>query len=137
VTAYAVAEQFNIAKVMDIFQQKGYEPDPLDTSLYPQVVHIQVPLDSIRRMSNPNITDLRSDEAGDVFVFPSGTVVAWSLPESFTSYLATKTLLPAAEGPQVDNIETEDLDFIRILSVKVVVSREIPSFSVPKLAQTL
>lgn len=63
-------------------------------------------------MSNPNITDLPSDEAGDVFVFPSGTVVAWSLPETFASYLATKTLLSAAEGAHIDNIETEDLDFI-------------------------
>ncbi|KKA19661.1 Uncharacterized protein T310_6347 [Rasamsonia emersonii CBS 393.64] len=112
VTAYAVAEKFNIAKVKDILQEKGYEPDPFDTGLYPQVVHIQVPLDSIRRMSNPNMTDLPSNEAGDVFVFPSGTVVAWSLPESFTSYLATKTLLPAAEGPHIDDMETEDLEFI-------------------------
>jgi uncharacterized Rmd1/YagE family protein len=63
-------------------------------------------------MSNPNLPDLPSDEAGDVFVFPSGTVVAWSLPESFASYFATKTLLPAAEGAHIDDIETEDLDFI-------------------------
>jgi uncharacterized Rmd1/YagE family protein len=112
VTAYAVAEQFNIAKVRDILQEKGYEPDPFDTGLYPQVIHFQVPLDSIRRMANPNITDLPSDEAGDVFVFPSGTVVAWSLPESFTSYLATRTLLAAAEGSHIDSLETEDLEYI-------------------------
>lgn len=111
-TAYAVAEQFDVSKVMDILRDKGYEPDPLDTGLYPQVVHVQVPLDSIRRMSNPNSTDLPSDEVGDVFVFPSGTVVAWSLPESFTSYLATKTLLPAAQQPHVDALETEDLEYI-------------------------
>lgn len=80
--------------------------------MYPQVVHIQVPLDSVRRVSNPSATDLSSDEVGDVFVFPSGTVVAWSLPEGFVSFLATKTLLPAATGPHIDNLETEDLEYV-------------------------
>ncbi|KAF3404249.1 MIOREX complex component 10 [Talaromyces pinophilus] len=112
VTAYAVAEQFNITKVRDILQEKGYEPDPFDTGLYPQVVHIQVPIDSVRRMTNPEATNLGSDETGDVFVFPSGTVVAWSLPDGFTSYLASRTLLPAAENPHTDNLETENMDFI-------------------------
>ena len=96
----------------EILQEKGYEPDPFDTGLYPQVVHIQVPIDSVRRMTNPEATNLGSDEIGDVFVFPSGTVVAWSLPEGFTSYLASRTLLPAAENPHTDNLETEDMDFI-------------------------
>ncbi|OKL60325.1 hypothetical protein UA08_04060 [Talaromyces atroroseus] len=112
VTAYAVAEQFNITKVRDILQEKGFEPDPFDTQLYPQVVHIQVPIDSVRRMTNPDATNLGTDEAGDVFIFPSGTVVAWSLPDGYTSYLASRTLLPAAEGPHTDNVETENLDFI-------------------------
>lgn len=112
VTAYAVAEQFNITKVRDILQEKGYEPDPFDTGLYPQVVHIQVPIDSVRRMTNPDATNLGSDEIGDIFVFPSGTVVAWSLPDGFTSYLASRTLLPAAENPHTDNLETENMDFI-------------------------
>lgn len=49
---------------------------------------------------------------GDIFVFPSGTVVAWSLPEGFTSFLATRTLTPAAEGVHVEEVETEDLNFI-------------------------
>ncbi|CAG8423805.1 unnamed protein product [Penicillium salamii] len=112
VTAYAVAEQFNIRQVRDILQEKGYEPDPLETGLFPQVVHVQIPIDSIRRVTNPSSTDLPSDEVGDIFVFPSGTVVAWSLPEGFTSYLATRTLLPAAEGAHVDELETEDLEFV-------------------------
>ncbi|OQE28382.1 hypothetical protein PENSTE_c003G06238 [Penicillium steckii] len=112
VTAYAVAEQFNIRKVRDILQEKGYEPDPLGTGLYPQVVHVQIPIDSIRRAANPNTADLSSDEVGDIFVFPSGTVVAWALPEGFTSFLATRSLLPASEGAHVDDIETEDLEFV-------------------------
>ncbi|RMJ25916.1 YagE family [Aspergillus sp. HF37] len=112
VTAYAAAERFDIRKVRDILQHKGYEPDPFNTGLYPQVVHIQVPIESIRRVSSPSVAGLSPDEVGDVFVFPSGTVVAWSLPEGFTSFLATRTLLPAAEGAHVDELETEDLEFM-------------------------
>lgn len=109
-TAYAVAEKFNIEQVRHILQEKGYEPDPFETGLFPQVVHVQIPIDSIRRVTNPSSTDLPSDEVGDVFVFPSGTVVAWSLPEGFTSFLATRTLLPAVEGAH--DLETEDLEFV-------------------------
>ena len=112
VTAYTVAEKFDVRKARDILQAKGYEPDPFETALYPQVVHIQVPADSLRRVSNPAAADLPADQIGDVLVFPSGTVVAWSLPEAFVSYLATKTLLPAAEGPHMDRLETEDLEYI-------------------------
>ncbi|KAL4946150.1 hypothetical protein BDV06DRAFT_183268 [Aspergillus oleicola] len=112
VTAYAVAEKFNIRKAREILQEKGYEPDPLETGLFPQVVHVQVPLDSIRRVSNPSAEGLSSEEVGDIFVFPSGTVVSWALPEGFTSFLATRTLLPAAEGAHVDNLDTEDLEYV-------------------------
>ncbi|BCS22766.1 RMD1 family protein [Aspergillus puulaauensis] len=112
ITAYAVAEKFNIRKAREILQDKGYEPDPLDTGLYPQVVHIQVPLDSIRRVSNPSASGLSPEEVGDIFVFPSGTVVSWALPEGFTSFLATRTLLPAAEGAHIDNLETEDMEYV-------------------------
>lgn len=111
-TAYAVAEKFDICKVREILQYRGFEPDPLETGLYPQVVHVQVPLDSIRRISNPTTTDLPPDEIGDVFIFPSGTVVAWSLPEGFTSFLATRTLLPAAKGEHAGDLETEDLEYV-------------------------
>ncbi|EQL28904.1 hypothetical protein BDFG_08398 [Blastomyces dermatitidis ATCC 26199] len=112
VTAYAVAETFNLAKVVQILLAKGYEPDPFKTDLYPHVVHVQVPLDSLRRTSSPSASNLPPDEAGDIFIFPSGTVVAWALPDSFTSYLATSVLLSAAENPHVNSMETEDLDYI-------------------------
>lgn len=93
-------------------QEKGYEPDPLGTGLYPQVVHVQIPIDSMRRVANPSATGLPPDQVGDIFVFPSGTVVAWALPEGFTSFLATRTLLPASEGAHLDDIENEDLEFV-------------------------
>ena len=112
VTAYAVAEQFELAKVVDILRGKGYEPDPLGTALYPQVVHVQIPISSIYRTSNPSAKDLSQDEVGDVFIFPSGTLVTWALPKGFTSYFATRTMLPAAENAHTGQLETEDLDYI-------------------------
>ncbi|WEW55178.1 hypothetical protein PRK78_000607 [Emydomyces testavorans] len=111
VTAYAVAEQFDIAKVMDILLARGYEPDPFETGLYPQVIHVQVPLDSIRRTTSLAASDLPADEVGDVFIFPSGTLVSWSLPETFTSYLASTVLLPAAHNPHMEDMETEHLEY--------------------------
>ena len=113
VSAYTVAEKFNVRKARDILQGKGFEPDPFETDLYPQVVHVQVPIDSLRRVGNPAAAaDMPADEVGDVFVFPSGTVVAWSLPDSFVSFLATETLLLAAEGPHLDRLETESLEYV-------------------------
>lgn len=112
VTAYAVAEQFDLSKVDEIVRAQGYEPDPFRTGLYPQVIHIQVPLASLHRTLKTSAKDLKSTEIGDVFIFPSGTLVSWSLPEVFTSYFATRTLLPAAEGGHVDKLEFEDLDYI-------------------------
>ncbi|RMZ76761.1 hypothetical protein DV737_g4662, partial [Chaetothyriales sp. CBS 132003] len=112
VTAYAVAETFDVAKVIDILRSNGYEPDPLHTGLYPQVVHVQVPISSLYRSSGLPAAALDPDDVGDVFIFPSGTLVTWALPEGFTSYLATRTLLPAATNPHTEPIETEDLEYI-------------------------
>lgn len=97
---------------MEILLSKGYEPDPLQTGLYPQVVHVQVPLDSIRRTASLASSDLPADEVGDIFIFPSGTVVSWSLPENFASYLASTVLAPATLGSVVEDIETEHLDYV-------------------------
>jgi uncharacterized Rmd1/YagE family protein len=101
-----------LTKVVEILRAKGYEPDPLGTGLFPQVVHVQIPISSIYRSTNPRAIDLSSSEVGDAFIFPSGTLVTWALPDGFTSYFATRTLLPAAENPHKEPIETEDLDYI-------------------------
>ena len=112
VTAYAVAETFDINRVVEILRSKGYEPDPLGTGLYPQVVHVQIPTSSLYRSSNVSVKELSPSDVGDVFIFPSGTLVTWALPEGFTSYFATRTLLPAAQNPHSEPIETEDLEYI-------------------------
>ncbi|KEF62542.1 uncharacterized protein A1O9_00515 [Exophiala aquamarina CBS 119918] len=112
VTAYAVAEQYDLTKVVEILRSKGFEPDPLDTGLSQQVIHVQVPISSIYRSTNPSARELPATDVGDIFIFPSGTVVTWALPEGFTSYFATRTLLPAAQNPHQEPVETEDLDYI-------------------------
>jgi required for meiotic nuclear division protein 1 len=112
VTAYAVAEQFDLAKVDEILRAQGYEPDPFKTGLYPQVLHIQLPLASIHRTAKKDARELSPSEVGDVFIFPSGTLVSWSLPEQFVSYLATHTLLPAAKGSHMYKVEYEDLEYV-------------------------
>lgn len=112
VTAYAVAEQYDLTKVVEILRSKGFEPDPLNTGLSQQVIHVQVPISSIYRSTNPSARDLSATDVGDIFIFPSGTLVTWALPEGFTSYFATRTLLPAAQNPHDEPVETEDLDYI-------------------------
>jgi uncharacterized Rmd1/YagE family protein len=111
VTAYCVAEQFDLAKVAELLREKHYTPDPFKTGLYPHVIHVQVPVESIwshkDSLPTPDIP-----EVGDIFIFPSGTVVTWALPEGFTSYFATRTLLPAARNEHVSKLETEDMEYV-------------------------
>ncbi len=111
-TAYCVAEQFDLPHVVRLLQSKGYELDPCKTELYPQVVHIQVPVRSSHLSPNSRDESTKVGETGDVFIFPSGTLVAWALPEGTVSFLATRTLLPAAESPHVDQLETETLEYL-------------------------
>ncbi|KAI4253304.1 MAG: hypothetical protein LQ352_003771 [Teloschistes flavicans] len=106
VTAYCAAEQYDIAQVADIVKGVGYHLDPYETGLYPQVVHVEVPNQSpSRRLEG------LGPSTGDVFIFPSGTVVAWDVPESITSYLVNRILLPAAQQPHLDQLEEEDLEY--------------------------
>ena len=94
VTAVSVADQFDMDAVVRILRSHGFPIDPDDTGFdSDQVIHT-------RGVNN-----------GDIFVFPSGSLVAWSLPEDVVSDLATKTLLPAAVNPQMDQLEMEDLEY--------------------------
>lgn len=94
VTAYSVADQFDMDAVVRILRSHGFLIDPDETGFdSDQVIHT-------RGVNN-----------GDIFVFPSGSLVAWSLPADVVSDLATKTLLPAAVRPHIDQIEMEDLEY--------------------------
>ncbi|KAL1639489.1 hypothetical protein SLS58_007921 [Diplodia intermedia] len=100
ITAYCATDRYDIFAVARLLRLEGFETDPFNTGLYPQVVHVQV--------NNA----LESKESGDVFIFPSGTVVAWNVPEKVSFRLVHQTLVDAAEGPHLRNVETEDLAYV-------------------------
>jgi uncharacterized Rmd1/YagE family protein len=94
ITAICVAEEFDMGVVVQILRSHGFPIDPHGTGfLEEQIVHT------------------RGANDGDIFVFPSGTVVAWSLPEDVVTNLATRTLMPAAINPHVEQMEVEDLEY--------------------------
>ncbi|KAL8755407.1 MAG: hypothetical protein Q9199_003660 [Rusavskia elegans] len=104
---YCAAEQYDIAAVANILKDAAYHLDPYETGLYPQVVHVEVPSQTpSRRLEGGGIT------TGDVFVFPSGTVVAWDVPESTMSFLVSRTLARAAVHPHPEVFEEEDLEYL-------------------------
>lgn len=94
VTAVSVADQFDMEAVARILRSHGFPIDPDATGFdTDQVIHT-------RGVNN-----------GDIFVFPSGSVVAWSLPEDVVLDLAQQTLLPAAITPHEGEPEVEDLEY--------------------------
>ncbi|KAK0649416.1 hypothetical protein B0T16DRAFT_410037 [Cercophora newfieldiana] len=94
ISAVCVAASIDMDKVASILAHHGFELNPDNTDFEAsEVVHA------------------RGLNQGDIFVFPSGTVVTWGLPPDIVNTLATKHLLPAAEGPFVEEKEVEDLDF--------------------------
>jgi uncharacterized Rmd1/YagE family protein len=95
ISAVCVADSFDMDAVVDALQVHGFLLDP-DGSGFEvhEVVHA------------------RGANNGDIFVFPSGTVVTWSLPPDVVTTLATRHLLPAAEDPHVDRKEVEDLEYV-------------------------
>ncbi|KAH9905877.1 hypothetical protein F4778DRAFT_682400 [Xylariomycetidae sp. FL2044] len=95
VTSICVAQSFDMDQVQDILRFHAFELDPDQIEFDPQaVVHA-------RGVNN-----------GDIFVFPSGTVVGWSVPMDSLVTLATKQLIRAAEFPHVDRLEMEELEFV-------------------------
>lgn len=108
-----MAERFDLPAVVKILlEMKGYRIDPYGTALYPKVVHVEVMKsnDTSGKGKQEGVTN--PDDYGDVFIFPSGTVVAWSVPEPVASDMVTNLLVPAAENPHLDQLETEDFEYI-------------------------
>ena len=70
-------------------------------------MHVQFPASS-----SASYAESLPQKPGDVFVFPSGTVVAWDVAEDTISTLISKGLLPAAENTHIDRMETEDLPYV-------------------------
>ncbi|KAK1251584.1 hypothetical protein MKX07_007063 [Trichoderma sp. CBMAI-0711] len=91
VSATCIAEAFNMPVVLEILSSHGFAIDPDGTGFdAAEVVHA------------------RGVNGGDIFVFPSGTIVTWSLPPD----VVTRQILRAAEEPHPETLrEVEDLEF--------------------------
>lgn len=96
ISATCIAEAFNMSTVLEILSSHGFQIDPDGTGFdAAEVVHA------------------RGVNGGDIFVFPSGTIVTWSLPAD----VVTKQILRAAEDAySPDQREVEDLDFTNDVS---------------------
>lgn len=90
-----------------LLQTRGHQLDPYGTGLYPQVVHIEVPVD-VQQSS----TTAATASLGDIFVFPSGTVVSWAVPDEVLSGVVSDIISPAAINPHPKTTEEEDLEYI-------------------------
>ena len=106
-----MAEQYDLFQVHSILTNKGFKIDPCGTDLFPQVIHVELSTDS--KLSSRVSRYDEVPEMGDVFIFPSGTLVAWGIPEASVEMFATKTLHPAAQMPyKLEQMETEDLHYL-------------------------
>ncbi|KAI4655348.1 hypothetical protein J4E93_000060 [Alternaria ventricosa] len=103
VTAYCAAETYDIATAARLVKAQGYELDPFQTGLYPQVIHVQ---------TSDWPSEVKDFQQGDIFIFPSGTVVTWNVREREALKLVNQVLPAAAEGSHLDLLETEDLDYL-------------------------
>ncbi|KAK7419551.1 hypothetical protein QQZ08_010801 [Neonectria magnoliae] len=90
-SATCVAEAFNMPLVLEILSSHGFAIDPDGTGFDAnEVLHA------------------RGVNGGDIFVFPSGTIVTWSLPPD----VVTRQIMRASEDPHtVECREFEDLEF--------------------------
>ncbi|ROW09914.1 hypothetical protein VPNG_06332 [Cytospora leucostoma] len=95
IRAICVAESFDMDAVVKILTDHWYQLDPdglgFDTV---DVVHAR-----------------GSGGEGDVFIFPSGTVVTWSLPAEVGISMATGMLSKAALNANLESAERESLEF--------------------------
>ena len=107
VTAYCAAETYNVHVARDLLRNKEWQADPWKTGLFPQVLHVQVPADSSTQEVGTN-----EQQLGDVFVFPSGSVVTWNVSEKLGRQLVNRILLPAAENSHLEKLEAEDLEYL-------------------------
>lgn len=111
VTAYCIAQEYDMNQVHSILRKRGMQVGPSGTLLYPggpEVIHIEMPLakDVIPYFSSSGATD-----SGDVFIFPSGTIVSWSVPRSHINFLTTEVLQPAARKALGEEAEDENLEY--------------------------
>ncbi|KAF3914860.1 hypothetical protein ABW20_dc0105411 [Dactylellina cionopaga] len=105
-TAYCTAEKYNLRQCNSLLKSGGYVPDPLSTGLGDEVIHLRLPLPPQTCRHFPT----GADSYGDIFVFPSGNIVSWGIPEAIITSVAA-LIRPAAESPH-STTETETLEFV-------------------------
>ena len=110
VTAYCAAETYDISAAARLVKAQGYELDPFQTGLFPQVIHVQ---------TSERPSEVKDFQQGDIFIFPSGTVVTWNVREREALKLVNQVLPAAAEGSHLDLLETEDLEYLEDSSKEV------------------
>ncbi|KAF3932887.1 hypothetical protein ABW19_dt0205078 [Dactylella cylindrospora] len=106
-TAYCTAEKYNLRLSNSLLKAGGYVPDPLSTGLGDEVIHLRLLLPPQARRHFPNSS---ADTYGDIFIFPSGNIVSWGLPEAIITSVAA-LIRPAAESSH-STTETETLEFV-------------------------
>ncbi|KAK6505175.1 hypothetical protein TWF481_007094 [Arthrobotrys musiformis] len=106
-TAYCTAEKYNLIQSNSLLKSGGYVPDPLSTGLGEEVIHLRLPLPPQAYRQFPK---LGADSYGDIFIFPSGNIVSWGIPEAVITAVAA-LIRPAAESPH-STTETESLEFV-------------------------
>lgn len=106
VTAYCAADTYNVHVARDLLRKEGWIADPCNTALFPQVLHVQVRSPTWGREKE------EGDGLGDIFVFPSGSVVTWNVGEKAAHHIVEKVLPPAADGLHLDRLEAEDLEYL-------------------------
>lgn len=113
VTAYCVAQEYDMHHVNRILNDRGIQAGSSGSLLYPdepEVIHIEMPISS----DKSDISHVRHSEGvptGDVFIFPSGTIVSWGVPRSNVEYLTAEVLSAAAKDPLGVNAEDENLEY--------------------------
>ncbi|KAH7322779.1 hypothetical protein B0I35DRAFT_467849 [Stachybotrys elegans] len=96
VSATCIAEAFDMPMVLDILSAHGFAIDP-----------------DVTGFDTNEVLHARGVNGGDIFVFPSGTVVTWSLPPD----VVTKQIMRAAQEPHSEDLrEAEDLEFTTDIS---------------------
>ncbi|KAK4549201.1 hypothetical protein LTR36_007659 [Oleoguttula mirabilis] len=109
VTAYCAAETYNLHVARHVLRQEGYEPDPIHTDLFPQVLHVQTPNFLVKSDATG---EAEAQGLGDVFVFPSGSVVTWNVSEKLAHTIVQRILPEAAEKGHLDKLEVEDMEYV-------------------------
>src|SRR5437763_3086180 len=105
VTAYCTAEKYDLRLTNSLLKSGGYVPDPLSTGLGDEVIHLRLPLPPYSRTQTSQSATNSGETYGDIFIFPSGNIVSWAIPESTITSVAS-LIKQSAENPH-STTETE------------------------------